>query len=429
MGRIIKRGNRLSIRFKNVEGRWQTMAARCTVGEEKKAQALLDEVERRVASGQESVCSGNLVRDYAKVWLAEAEKRGVRDLKSEEGRLRLHVLPRLGARPLASIRPVDIKRLIFDLMDEGKLARKSIHNVYAVLRSLFNSAVFDELIDATPCVLTRQQLGDARYKDEMAQQESVYSREQLTFLISSPSVPRPIRVFCALGGLAGLRLGEMVALCWSDYNPERQPLGELVVARSHDRGTTKTGVTRRIPVHPTLAKILAAWRREGWCELMGRTPNDDELIVPRGSTARTPAGSRHSKSTLAKQMNRVLDTCEWPRPAKVVHALRSTFVSLSVEFEAQREVIQPLTHPGRTGRSIDRYTKTTWETACREVAKIGVELPGKEPSLALVEAPVSEPAALEERSPPHVSPGATPGSVTPSPSDPGPCTDLVTTSG
>ncbi len=44
--------------------------------------------------------------------------------------------------------------------------------------------------------------------------------------------------------------------------------------------SVKTEVPRRMPVHPTLAKILAAWRLGGWAEMMGRAPKADDLIVP-----------------------------------------------------------------------------------------------------------------------------------------------------
>lgn len=41
-------------------------------------------------------------------------------------------------------------------------------------------------------------------------------------------------------------------------------IGRLLVATSYDAGRTKTDVTRRVPVHPTLARILAAWKLSHW---------------------------------------------------------------------------------------------------------------------------------------------------------------------
>jgi hypothetical protein len=52
------------------------------------------------------------------------------------------------------------------------------------------------------------------------------------------------------------------------------------VATSYDKGRTKTGRTRFMPVHPTLATMLAEWRLVGWPAIFGRTPNPDDLICP-----------------------------------------------------------------------------------------------------------------------------------------------------
>jgi hypothetical protein len=37
-----------------------------------------------------------------------------------------------------------------------------------------------------------------------------------------------------------------------------EPLGAL------NLGETKSGVPRQVPVHPTLAKVLAQWKLSGW---------------------------------------------------------------------------------------------------------------------------------------------------------------------
>src|SRR5262245_54828728 len=46
--------------------------------------------------------------------------------------------------------------------------------------------------------------------------------------------------------------------------------------------TTKTEVPRWVPVHPTLAKILAEWKLSGWAQLIGRAPTADDFIMPDG---------------------------------------------------------------------------------------------------------------------------------------------------
>src|SRR5579863_7510945 len=81
------------------------------------------------------------------------------------------------------------------------------------------------------------------------------------------------------------RSGEAAALKWSSYDATVTPLGKLVVASSYSikkkaEKSVKTERPREVPVHPTLAKILAAWKLGGWQRMMGRAPRPDDLLVP-----------------------------------------------------------------------------------------------------------------------------------------------------
>ena len=61
--------------------------------------------------------------------------------------------------------------------------------------------------------------------------------------------------------------------------------GKLTSPRSYDSKRkrvkgTKTGVVHVMPVHPTLATVLAMWKATGWPTRMGRAPEPDDLIIP-----------------------------------------------------------------------------------------------------------------------------------------------------
>jgi integrase len=60
-----------------------------------------------------------------------------------------HIVPVLGDRPLGALRRPDC--IAFVAVLAGKLAPSTVHTVYAVLRSLMQSAVEDQLIPANPC--------------------------------------------------------------------------------------------------------------------------------------------------------------------------------------------------------------------------------------------------------------------------------------
>jgi hypothetical protein len=48
--------------------------------------------------------------------------------------------------------------------------------------------------------------------------------------------------------------------------------------KGREKGT-KTDVVKHIPVHPTLAAMLAEWKLGGWAAMIGRHPEPDDLIT------------------------------------------------------------------------------------------------------------------------------------------------------
>jgi hypothetical protein len=63
-----------------------------------------------------------------------------------------------------------------------------------------------------------------------------------------------------------------------------RPLARLLTAASYNtkkgvEKSVKTEQTREVPVHATLAKMLATWRLVAFRSLMGRAPTDDDLVI------------------------------------------------------------------------------------------------------------------------------------------------------
>ena len=110
----------------------------------------------------------------------------------------------------------------------------------------------------------RGELPEKTDKDPEWRASATYTAREVEQLISDARIPVERRVQYALKSIAALRHGEVAGLRWRHYDPTLEPLGRLVVATSYDTGRTKTEVTRRMPVHVTLAKILAAWKLSHW---------------------------------------------------------------------------------------------------------------------------------------------------------------------
>ncbi len=114
---------------------------------------------------------------------------------------------------------------------------------------------------------------------------------------------------------AGLRLGELAALRWTDVDLER---GQLRVSRSHGRKTTKGGYARTVPIIDALAPILRAWRL--------RSPG--LLVFPNVNGTQRDEADRVWRETLAAVRERAglprLDPDENPI---TFHSLRHTWAS------------------------------------------------------------------------------------------------------
>jgi hypothetical protein len=76
-------------------------------------------------------------------------------LRSNERCGRLEAPAEKRGMPIGEVRPWHIRDLVLAMRKNGTIAPRSIRNVYGVLATMFRTAVADEVIASTPCVLAR----------------------------------------------------------------------------------------------------------------------------------------------------------------------------------------------------------------------------------------------------------------------------------
>jgi len=169
-----------------------------------------------------------------------------------EGIVRTWLLPRFGSRPLATIRPTDVRGFVAELAAEG-LAPGSVRKVYNVLRSILRAAEESGLIGRSPCVgvsLPEAKRGKMRF----------LTPEEIIRL--TDEVPERYRALVLLAGYGGLRFGELAGLGVNSINFLRSRVtvtdAIVEVAGELHHGPTKTGPNRVVTLPRSVTESLAA---------------------------------------------------------------------------------------------------------------------------------------------------------------------------
>ncbi|MBI3203050.1 MAG: tyrosine-type recombinase/integrase [Myxococcales bacterium] len=378
MGTVYPRGNKLWLGYKDLDGRTKYASSGLTLGQEEQAKELLAEIEHRVEAERAAGATTDqplTVQRYGKQWAELRRRRGVNNAPVDEGRLGNHVYGIIGTMLLSEVRPRHIRIIVMDLRSKmgpapDQLAPRTVRHVYALLHCMFADALADELITQNPCVLRRSDLPKSVDKNPEWRATAVFDRHEVELVSSSPLTPWDRRVLYTLMFLTGARFGEAAALKWRHFDPTQKPLGKLLITASYDvhkrrEKRVKTELTRELPVHPVLAKVLAEWKLRGWAETMGRAPKPDDLIVP------SREGRNRNSNTTLRRFHK--DLARLGLRKRRQHDMRRTFISLARSDGARADVLERITH-GPRGDIMNMYTTLPWALLCEEVLKLRIEL-------------------------------------------------------
>lgn len=181
---------------------------------------------------------------------AVANRQKPSGIAAKEMILRVHLMQALGHRKLDTIKSEDLQRLKRNL--EAK-SPKTVNNVLTVLSVLLKKAVEWEVIEQMPCSVKLLPVlkGSAAFHDFDEYERLVEAARVLD--------PRTYLIVL-LGGEAGLRCGEMIALEWADVDLLKR---QLCVRHSDWNGhvsSPKGGRLRHLPLTVRLAAALRQHR-------------------------------------------------------------------------------------------------------------------------------------------------------------------------
>jgi integrase len=181
---------------------------------------------------------------------ARANRQKPSGIAAKEMILRVHLVPAFGHKKLDAIKSEDVQRLKRNL--EAK-SPKTVNNVLAVLSVLLKKAVEWEVIERMPCTVKLLPVSKGS--------TSFYDFDDFERLVEASRVLGPrTHLIVLLGGEAGLRCGEMIALEWTDVDLMKR---QLTVRHSDWNGqvtTPKGGRIRHVPMTKRLTAALSEHR-------------------------------------------------------------------------------------------------------------------------------------------------------------------------
>jgi integrase len=398
-GTVYRRGQKLWIGFKAPDGRWTYSATGLPVGKEAEARRVLELVKIRARSLPRLRPSELTVGGYFERWIESRRAEGIRSVDDEATRISKHALPVLGHLRLTEVESSHVRDLLVQLKrrvgpGRHELAPRTVRHVYNTLKSLFFAAEEEGLVAANPCTFRRKTglLPKKRDKDPLWRKTAFFEPHEVRAFLEDARIPEDRRVLYALAFFTGMRFGELSALTWGAYQATMKPLGRLLVGYSYDTKShgvkeVKTENPRDVPVHPRLAALLADWRAHGWQQMLGREPNEEDLLIP----------SREAKNrTTSQALKRFYeDSDRLALRRRRFHDTRRTFRTICLARGAQERFLDWITHgPPEHSDVRGGYFSATWPSLCSTVLLFALEDAGEAP-LALPPSP-SAPETADE---------------------------------
>ena len=199
------------------------------------------------------------------------------------------------------------------LQEEQGLSPKSVYTELNLIKSGLKWGHRAGLIEVNPVALISLR------KPELTPQP-VFTPDQLEMLLAHADPTR--RGLYALMGLAGLRVGEAVALRWSGiYWGNGKGPDFIIVREGGSEGTTKNKRTRKVPITAELKRYLIA---------APGPRNPDCLVFRARASKRHPDGDGPvDPRRLLVSLKRLCKKCELDQPDTFkLHSLRHSFISM-----------------------------------------------------------------------------------------------------
>ncbi|MDL2343118.1 tyrosine-type recombinase/integrase [Deinococcus sp. MIMF12] len=240
------------------------------------ARAAVAAAKREADAGQrpasKTLTVGEMVREYMG---AKAASWAPRTLWNNTALYERHILPHLGARRAAGVRPPDL-RAYFEMLgtprprtdgQPGKpLGYSGQHQIHVLLSGAYKRAIADGLLRENPA----QHARPIRPREDGEAKRKAFKPEDLALFLGAALEDRAALPLAFLA-FTGMRLGEALGLRWADIEEDPDAPGEYVArvrrtrseySGQHYTGQPKTAKGRRtLPLSADAVALLHDMQR------------------------------------------------------------------------------------------------------------------------------------------------------------------------
>ncbi len=255
-------------------------------------------------------------------WLAVHVKQSRRFSTHEryQNILKKHINPAIGKIEIDRINRAEVIKTLRNIQGKG-LSRSSVCVACNVISGVCEFAIDEEYINENPCMGVMKRLGVESWKNKTP--VTVFTRAESELVLAECKKYRPDLYPLFLTAFrTGMRLGELLALQWSDVNWRNR---YIMVQRSFKNGRispTKNGRGRRIDMTDQLFSTLKGLSVERKKEALRNGQNEPVPVIFHTD------GKPISQNTIRNIWKRLLNRAKLEY--RKIHTIRHTFASMLI---------------------------------------------------------------------------------------------------
>lgn len=294
--------------------------------------------------------SAMTVEEFALYWLSMKRLEVTsRTLAWNRNMLDSHIIPAIGAIPLADLTCVHVQAIINSMSSKGTYAHRTIKGVRDLMNQMIKFACRQKLLQSNPleCVVIPKQLRAA------GGQSKAIPIELRTAVLSAAQDDPIMKPIVTTFLLSGLRPSELLALIWDKIDLEQRLITvdqALTLEYDYDRtgtpqgrhssvGPPKTDAGyRKILVPQAVVDVLKEWR-----VYLATVPKGAELLTEHSAVfCSTVTGTFRTYNGFRSSYRHFLERHGLDSTKLSLHRFRHTYATTLLEMGINPRVVQKL---------------------------------------------------------------------------------------